>query len=114
MSGQDEAVDRLLRSGKRVSEAGTGEKLQRMPVMFQGHVLKCDQGWYCKCMVCGVKTRMVCECGRATFGTSGGVTCWALHLEAVVAGTAGEDPLQWQVAVFLMISHYITIVYGVW
>jgi hypothetical protein len=68
----------------------------RMPPTFKGHVLKRDATMQRKCMICGTKTRSICECGRAIYGRTGGRTCWAWHLEAVVAGTAADGPIQWQ------------------
>jgi hypothetical protein len=66
-----------------------------MPPTFQGHMLKRDDAMQRKCMICGKKTRSICGCGRAICGITGGRTCWAWHLEAVVAGTAADGPIQW-------------------
>jgi hypothetical protein len=37
-----------------------------------------------------------CECGRASCGSSGGVTCWAWLLDALASGLAAEKPMRSQ------------------
>jgi hypothetical protein len=47
-------------------------------------------------MICGTKTKVICGCVRAICSSTGGVTCWAWHFEAVASGAADEGPVPWQ------------------
>jgi hypothetical protein len=84
------------RSAEGVSTGADLPQRNRMPALFQGHALSRDSTKNRKCMICGVKTKTVCGCGRAICSSAGGVTCWAWHLEAVVSGVAADQPVQWQ------------------
>jgi hypothetical protein len=72
------------------------EQRMRMPHTVRGHALERDDTMQRKCMIFERKNRLICVCVRAICGSTGGVTCWAWHLEAVVAGTAADGPVQWQ------------------
>jgi hypothetical protein len=76
-----------------VGRLATGARTQ-MPPGLQGHRLQYDGPKNRKCMNCGTKSW--CGCGRAIFGVSKGVTCWAWHLDMVMMGDVDEEPVRWQ------------------
>jgi hypothetical protein len=90
----EEAVVRTRLSRDRVA---TGDAtLKRMATVFQGHMLQRDETKNRKWMIRRTKTKVICGCGRAICSSTGGVTCWAWHLEAIASGAADEGPVQWQ------------------
>jgi hypothetical protein len=69
-------------------------KRKHMLTVFQGLMLQRDETKNRKCMLCETKTKVICGCGRAICSLTGGVTCWAWHLEAVASGAADEGPVR--------------------
>jgi hypothetical protein len=89
-------VVRTRLSHDRVATGDATLKRKRMPTVFQGHMLQRDETKNRKCTICGTKTMVICGCGGAICSSTGVVTCWAWHLEAVASGAADEAPVQWQ------------------
>jgi hypothetical protein len=78
-----------------VATGGTARNWESVHPMFAGHALRRQETNTLKCIICGTKTKSLCECGRAVCGTAGGVGCWSWHLGAVATGTASEQPMRW-------------------
>jgi hypothetical protein len=83
-------------AGSVASGASAERSGQSMPATFHGHALAHKQDKHRLCMVCATRTKWFCECGRAICGTPGNRTCWAWHLDEVLAGTVEEGDVQWQ------------------
>jgi hypothetical protein len=76
LGSEEEGGARTRSSGGSVSRGAQEDVGTRMPPTFKGHVLTRDSTMQQhKCMVCGEKTRSICECGRAICGSTGGRTC---------------------------------------
>jgi hypothetical protein len=93
---QDSGEEAVVRTRLPHDRIGYHATLKRMPTVFQRNMLQRDETKNRKCMICGTKTKVICGCGRAICSSTGDVTCWAWHFEAVASGAFDEGPVQWQ------------------
>jgi hypothetical protein len=95
-SSEEATGVRTRRSDESVASGGYERDRKRMPPGLQGHTLMRDENRNRRCMVCGVKTKMLCGCGRAICGGANGVTCHYWHLQDVSSGALEGKPVAWQ------------------